>query len=351
MSHASAMCPQVVSLGFGVVVVAGLVLFSAVARAAGHESAPEEERPMAVRSMRYTVRNEQQTVAWQSRLRAQLAACLKVGPLLDRGVVVPFDAVTTASERVDGALRDEIDINATATRRMRLVLALPDPPPTAPAPAVVCIHGHGGDRHSPYDAGSIYKGFGQALTRQGFVTIATDVGQHAAYEADTTLMGERLNDLMRCVDYLAAHPLVDPGRIGCAGLSLGGEMALWLGAMDLRIQATISAGFLTFMDQMEHNHCMCWKFDGLRDLADFPDLYGLIAPRALQCQNGRAEPETMFTVPLARRALAEVQPVYAAFGREDRLELDVHGGGHEIDLLPLTTFLRTHLAPRSGVQP
>jgi len=39
-----------------------------------------------------------------------------------------------------------------------------------------------------------------------------------------------------------------------------------LGAMDERIAAEVSAGFLTTMDQMEHNHCLCWKFDGLREL-------------------------------------------------------------------------------------
>lgn len=53
-------------------------------------------------------------------------------------------------------------------------------------------------------------------------------------------MAERLWDLMRCVDYLQSMPQVDDSRIGCAGLSLGGEMAMWLGAMDERIAATVS---------------------------------------------------------------------------------------------------------------
>ena len=44
-------------------------------------------------------------------------------------------------------------------------------------------------------------------------------------------MGERLWDLMRCVECLASLPQVDASRLGCAGLSLGGEMAMWLGAM------------------------------------------------------------------------------------------------------------------------
>jgi hypothetical protein len=141
-------------------------------------------------------------------------------------------------------------------------------------PAVVCIHGHGGDRTSTYDKASPYKGFATELAERGVVTIAANVGQHEVYEPDERiLMGERLWDLMRCVDYLETLPEVDKGRIGCAGLSLGGEMAMWLGAMDTRIQTTVSSGFLTVMDQMEQNHCICWKFDGLRELVDFADIF------------------------------------------------------------------------------
>ena len=59
-------------------------------------------------------------------------------------------------------------------------------------------------------------------------------------EKDRTLMGERLWDLMRCVDLLLSlEDKVDRGRIGCTGLSLGGEMAMWLGAMDSRVSHEI----------------------------------------------------------------------------------------------------------------
>ena len=33
--------------------------------------------------------------------------------------------------------------------------------------------------------------------------------------------------------------------IGCLGNSLGGEMVMWLAAMDDRAKATVSSGFLT----------------------------------------------------------------------------------------------------------
>ncbi len=188
----------------------------------------------------------------------------------------------------------------------------------------------------------MYKGFAAELAGRSYVTIACDVGQHEVYGRGRTLMGERLWDLIRCVDFLHTLPYVDKGRIGCAGLSLGGEMAMWLGAMDRRISATVSSGFLTVMDQMEQNHCMCWKFDGLRELVDFADIYSMMAPNPLQCQNGLQENETMFTVPLARKALEEIQIAYRDMEASGMVELDVHEGGHEIDLPALLAFFEKH---------
>ena len=120
-------------------------------------------------------------------------------------------------------------------------------------------------------------------------------------------------------------------------------MAMWLAAMDTRIQAAVSAGFLTVMDQMERNHCLCWKFDGLRELVDFPDIYAMTAPRALQCQNGRLEPTSQFNVTMARFALEQIRPAYLDFNRLENLELDIHAGAHIVDVPALVKFLSWHL--------
>ena len=47
---------------------------------------------------------------------------------------------------------------------------------SGPMPAVVAIHGHGGNRMTPFDPEqAIYKSFGSELARRGFVVISTDV--------------------------------------------------------------------------------------------------------------------------------------------------------------------------------
>ena len=290
----------------------------------------------------YSSRPQAQAAAWQQDIRTKLFGLLRLNDLLVEREQIPLaPEVIRTEDRGSHTLR-EVELNSTAARRFTAVVTLPNEP-QGTVPAVVCIHGHGGNRQIVYDAESIYKGFAAALAERGVATIATDVGQHEVYEQNRILMGERLWDLMRCVDYLNSLPAVDPVAIGCAGLSLGGEMAMWLGAMDVRIAATVSSGFLTLMDQMEQNHCMCWKFDGLRDLVDFPDIYSLLAPRPLLCQNGLKEPPTQFNVTLARKAMAMVKVIYGDFGKPGLAVLDVHEGAHETNLPTLLEFFEQHL--------
>ena len=127
---------------------------------------------------------------------------------------------------------------------------------------------------------------------------------------------------------------------------------MWLGAMDQRVRATVSSGFLTTMDQLEKRHCLCWKFPGLRQLADFSDIYSMTAPRALLCQNGLKEHPSQFPVSIAREALKEIEPIYTDFKQPENLAFVAHKGGHEIDLPSLLTFFDKHLGRRKkGAQP
>jgi hypothetical protein len=297
-----------------------------------------------LRSMRYTSRAKDRAIAWKKDLRAKLADLLKIDDLLSSKTPIPFNPKTVSSEKRAKYVFHEMEINSTKTRRIKIVLTLPTNL-KGPQPAVLAIAGHGGNRHKCYESAR-YGRFAHLLAEKGYVTISTSVSRHKVYEKGRTLMGERLWDLMRCVDFLTSLKEVDSRRIGCAGLSLGGEMTMWLGAMDQRLTATVSAGFLTRMDQMEKNHCMCWKFPGLRQLVDFSDIYSMTAPRALLCQNGLKEPPSQFPVSIARQALKEIGLIYTDFKRPENLGLVAHKGGHEIDAPSLLAFFDKHLGRR-----
>ncbi len=102
------------------------------------------------------------------------------------------------------------------------------------------------------------------LARRGHVVLAPDMrcfGERADwnpddhYACDTNLvhqvMGgwnpltQNLWDLGRALDVLQAHPLVDPDRMGVAGFSYGGTMALFLAATDARVAAAVVSGYFS----------------------------------------------------------------------------------------------------------
>src|SRR5437899_5154220 len=61
-------------------------------------------------------------------------------------------------------------------------------------------------------------------------------------------------DDMRTVDYLVTRPEVDPKRIGCLGISMGGYRAMYLTALDERIAAGCVAGFMSTVRPMLRAH-------------------------------------------------------------------------------------------------
>ena len=294
-----------------------------------------------IRSMKYLPTSASSVASWQDRVRLQLIDLMKVGDQIFDKEIHPFESETISSKEIDKYQVTEMKINSTPFRQIEIVVTTPNEFVDF-CPAVVAIAGHGGNRHTCYTQKSYHK-CAHVLAQQGFVTISTEVSQHDLKESGRTLMGERLWDLIRCVDFLESMESVDNNRIGCIGNSLGGEMVMWLAAVDSRMSAAVSSSFLTFMDQMEENHCMCWKFNGLREIVDFPDIYSLIAPRPLLCQNGLQEPLSQFPVHLARDAKKEIEIIYQDLNSVENFEFITHAGGHEVHLSSLLSFLDKHL--------
>jgi len=311
--------------------------------------------PAAPRRSAFRAQNAEEAAAWRAASRAELFRLMRMEDQIaahrldNQGrSALTLDARSLSTEPSPRGrfARHEIEIASRPDRRIRVVVTIPTNASPRATPAVVCIHGHGGNRNIVHDPSSPYRGFATALAESGYVTLSTDVGQHEVQGAERTLMGERLWDLMRVVDLAASRPEVDPRRIGCGGLSLGGEMAMWLGAMDERIAATVSSGFLTTMENLRVGHCMCWDFPGLQEGYEFADIYSLTSPRALQCQNGlRERLPGGFPIELAERAMADIRRAYRADERLDRVQLATHAEGHVFDVAFGKAFFDTMLGP------
>lgn len=300
---------------------------------------------------RFAAATAEEAKRWQAASRSVLLDLLKMKDQWD-GRSNPATFLPFHERRIRTNLKEkytihEIEINSTVQRRLPIVLTIPNiNAAQGKYPAVVCIHGHGGTRFSVYEPQGPYRAFAQTLAEKGFATISVDVGQHKVHEEGRTLMGERLWDLIRAYDYLARRADVDAERIGCAGLSLGGEMAMWLGAMEPGIGATVSSGFLTTVANMREGHCPCWDFPGFTEAFDFSDIYSLIAPRPLLCQIGKQERAPGgFPPEIAQAAMKGIDRAYGVLSAKGKAELEIHPEGHVFIVPTGVAFLEKHLKP------
>lgn len=309
-------------------------------------SAPVHAAP----SHTFTANQPDEARAWQQTTRAKIAELLHLESLhAEVKGEAPLAPYTFFESRTDLARVVNTTFRSTKDRTPYAVVTIPHG--DGPFPAVICIHGHGANRDSVYSRYSAYQGFAATLAENGFVTISVDVGYHKNANPEVPLTGHRVWDLMRAMELLDQLP-VDKERIGCAGLSLGGALTMWLAAVDTRIRAAMVAGWMPTVQHLEEaRHCPCWDFPGLRDAIDFPDVFGLIAPRPLMLQLGEADKD--FPKSVAEPGVRRVAMIYERFGSPDKLEVVVHPGAHEaLPAQTLTFFQRTlGVAPPAASKP
>jgi dienelactone hydrolase len=140
------------------------------------------------------------------------------------------------------------------------------------------------------------------------------------FTAGVTWPGLLAWDDMRTVDYLITRPDVDPERIGCAGLSIGGLRAAHLAAADPRIKAASVTGWMTQLAPQHRNHLLnhTWMIyvPGLYEAMDFPDVASLHAPGALLVQQCRQD--LLYPLAAMQGAVEKLKQIYAKAGLPDR---------------------------------
>lgn len=150
----------------------------------------------------------------------------------------------------------------------------------------------------------------------------------AAWMLGESMIGWRVWDAMRGLDYLQMRPEVDPQRLVTMGISGGGLTSLFTGALDTRVGVCVVSGYFnTFRDSvLAVDHCVDNYAAGLLNLIEMPDLAALIAPRALFVESGTRD--DIFPLPAFKRAVARAEGIYTAFGVPDRFGSEVFEGEH-----------------------
>ena len=172
--------------------------------------------------------------------------------------------------------------------------------------------------------------------------------QRQALMVGRTLIGERVHDMGRLLDYAATRAELDLSRVMMTGNSGGGTVTMFSAALDDRIKlAAPCCSFCTFFDSVVSiHHCPCNVVPGILLLGDMPDIAALIAPRPLLVINGLED--RIFPINAARGAFAQLKSAYQAQGAPDNCEMFVGDGGHSYYKERVWSFTATKLAPTNG---
>jgi len=226
-------------------------------------------------------------------------------------------------------------------------------------PAMICLQGHTPGAHisigkaytkhdKEYIAGD--RDFAIQAVKNGFVALAIeqrcfgerreklqksicpystclDAEIHALM-LGTTLVAERVADVMRGIDLLCQIPYVDKNRIGCIGHSAGGTATYYTSCVDRRIKLAVSScAFCTYEGSpMNVSGCMCRCIPRILNFCSMEDLAGLIAPRYLIIVAGKKD--SISPIAEVRKGFKTVKQIYQEAGVPMNCKLIVGSGGH-----------------------
>ena len=121
-------------------------------------------------------------------------------------------------------------------------------------------------------------------------------------------------------------------------------MALWMALCDERFKAVeiiCYSDLWAYFGVRDTNYCGMQVAPGLFKLVDLPDLQGLLAPRPLLVDIGAND--NCFKVDTAMRCFEQLTSIYKAAGALNRLQLDLHPGGHCWGGNKSIAFFKDHL--------
>lgn len=307
--------------------------------------------------MTFRAKTRAEAEAWQRELRAKLTELLGGFPA-GRGRV---RGGTLEVRDFPGYRREKFWFESRPGVAVLGYLLLPSNA-QEPSPAVIVVPGHGrgvddnvgidekgrdrtkpggyafdcaiqAARHGMAAVAIEPMGFGcrrDAITKKkGLSASACQPAAGAALLLGETMLGWRVYDVMRTIDWIGTRKALDQTRVGCMGISGGGTCTLFAAALDPRIRAALVSCYLnTFRDSiMSLSHCIDNYVPGILNWCEAYDVGGLIAPRPLFAESG--DQDHIFPIAASRESFARVKKVYEVFGAEAQVGHEVFHGGHQ----------------------
>jgi dienelactone hydrolase len=184
--------------------------------------------------------------------------------------------------------------------------------------------------------------------KKGLAAYACQPTAGSALLLGQTMIGWRVYDVMRTIDWIETRRELDARRVGCLGISGGGTITTFAAALEPRIRAAMISGYLnTFRDtMMSVSHCIDNYVPGMLNWAEVYDVAGLIAPRPLFVESG--ERDNLFPIASSRASFARVKKVYEVFGVAESVQQETFDGPHSFWGVKGLPFLAKNLGVRQG---
>ena len=249
-----------------------------------------------------------------------------------------------------------------------------------PGHAVMAIHGHGRIEPSVGLRDDAHHGFAIELARAGHLVLCPEIrgfgslidlasgtggmgagGRRMDYWATgrgrnytlftdgilygQTMIGQTIEDLIRWENWLAQTKKID--TMDAAGLSYGGDLALYYPVFSQRVRKIFASGTLGSFSAIYTRcynapaHCI----PGVLNWMDRSDITGLNAPRPVMVHYGELDKPSDSNYSASynetvEKALDELREIYRAFGAEGAVSLEVTPAkGHEMNIQLLKDFL------------
>lgn len=310
------------------------------------------------RRLSFQAKNAEELKQWQTALRARMMELLGLNNLA-REVKFENRAERAESVRLDGYTREKWYLYTEPDVPLPIWVLIPDKPVAKPYPLVLTPHGHNPPEHYVGIAADAKareeiqqknrdialqavregylcihptaRGFGETMRaddRKAKKVSSCRTGQMHAILFGRTMVGNRVWDIGRILDWALDRYEIDKRRICVTGNSGGGTTSLFTSACEERITVSVpSCYFCTFQASIGSiYHCECNYIPNLLREAEMYDVAGLIAPRPFRAIAGNQD--AIFPIAAVRESYAKLREIYRVAGVEDRCELYEGDGPH-----------------------
>ncbi len=287
--------------------------------------------------------------AWQTRARAKLSELLGMDYMVpaEKKVEIEFDRPGDEYREIRFRFQSEPGYFVPCH------MIIPNDA-VFPMPTVICMQGHSKGMHitlgrTKYPGEQIAgdRDFAPRAIKEGFIAIAleqrnfgecggSEKGPQCLLPSLTNLLvgrttiGERVWDVMRCVDVLLDDfkAFAKPDELYVLGNSGGGTCSVYAGALETRLAGSIPScavsSYAASIGAM--SHCACNYVPNILRYFDMSELLAMTAPRKLVVVTG--EHDNIFPVTEAKEMVAVGKKAYDAYGASDKIAQVIGEEGH-----------------------